>query len=153
MWFMFDWRRGNAKDRNEPRRIAMKYKRSPSCFHWDFCGRSGAMYYAKLHDSYGRVIYFRTYLKAFSDELESRGELLKTTTIDIPFSGKLFWKLLHEEIAVEKISITGFFTKTDSSAQRLFLLTDQVWMIMKDLFDKRKLTLSKNGLIWNQPSV
>ncbi len=112
-----------------------------------------AMYYTSLHDSYGRVIPFSTYLKAFSGELESRGELLKTTTIGFPLSSKLFWKLPNEEIAVEKISITGFFTKTDRSSQRSFLLTDQVWMIMKELFDKRKLTLSKSGLIWNLPQA
>jgi hypothetical protein len=110
-----------------------------------------AMYYANLHDSYGRVIPFSKYLKAFSDELQSREALLKTTTIDFSLSCKLFYKLPDEEIAVEKISITGFFTKTDSSSQRSFLLTDQVWMIMKELFDKRKLTMSKSGLIWNLP--
>jgi len=110
-----------------------------------------AMYYANLHDSYGRVIPFGTYLRAFSDDLESSGELLKTTTISFPLSSKLFWKRSNEEIAVEKISITGFFTKTDKSSRRSFLLTDQVWMIMNELFDKRKLTLSKSGLIWNLP--
>jgi hypothetical protein len=26
-----------------------------------------------------------------------------------------------------------------------------VWMIMNELFDKRKLILSKSGLIWNLP--
>lgn len=109
------------------------------------------MYYAKLHDAYGREVPFTKYLTAFSDELESRGELLKTTTIDFPLNSKLFWKLPNVEITVEKISITGFFTKTDRSSQRSFLLTDQVWMIMKELFDKRKLTLSNNGLIWNLP--
>ncbi len=107
------------------------------------------MYSANLHDSYGNMIPFGNYLWAFSDELESRGELLKTTTIDFPISGKLFWKLPAEEIAVEKISITGFFTRTNTNFQRSFQLTDQVWMIMNELFDKRKLTLSKSGLIWN----
>lgn len=110
-----------------------------------------AMYYAWLHDAFGTAIPFNTYLKSFSDELESRGELLRTTTIDFPLSSDLFWKLPNEEIPVTKISITGFFTKTDRSSQRSFLLTDQVWMIMKELFDKRKLTLSKSGLIWNLP--
>jgi hypothetical protein len=110
-----------------------------------------AMYYANLHDSYGGTIPFGTYLKAFSEELQSRRELLKTTTIDFPLSCKLFWKQPNREIVVEKISITGFFTKTDKSFQRSFVLADQVWMIMKELFDKTKLTLSRSGLIWNLP--
>lgn len=110
-----------------------------------------AMYYAKLHDSYGRQIPFIKYLTAFSDELESRKELLKTTIIDFPLSCKLFWKLPNREIAVEKISITGFFTKTDRGSEKSFLLTDQVWMIMKELFNKSNRTLSKSGLIWKLP--
>ncbi len=110
-----------------------------------------AMYFAKLHDVYDRQIPFTQYLMAFSGELESQGELMKTTTIDFPLSCKLFCKLPNEEIPVEKILITGFLTKTDMSFKRSFRLTDQVWMIMKELFDKRKLTLSKSGLIWNLP--
>lgn len=111
-----------------------------------------AMYYAKLHDSHGRVIPFNTYLKAFSEEVQRRGELLKTDTIDYPLNSKLFWKLPDKEIPVEKISITGFFIKIDRRFIRSFLLTDQVWLIMKELFDKKKLTLSKSGLIWNLSS-
>lgn len=96
-----------------------------------------AMYYDNLHDSRGRVMPFCTYLKAFSDELESGGELLKTITIDFPRNSKLFWKLPNKEIAVEKISITGFFTKTDRSFERSLLLTDQVLMISKSYSIKR----------------
>jgi predicted site-specific integrase-resolvase len=110
-----------------------------------------SMYYVKLHDSYDRQIPFTKYIMAFSDELESRRELLKTATIDFPVSGKLFLKLRDREIVVEKISITGFFTKTDKSSKRSFQLTDQVWMIMKEIFDKKALALSKFGIIWNLP--
>jgi len=110
-----------------------------------------AMYYARLHDSDGREIPFSRFTTVFSNELESRGELLKTTTINVPTGGKLYWKRPGNDIAVEKIEITGFFTKTDQSFTRSFRLTDQVWMIMEELFDNRKLTLSKSGLIWNLP--
>jgi len=108
-----------------------------------------SMYYMKLHDSYDRQIPFTKYMMAFSDELESRRELLKTATIEFPVSGKLFLRLQDKEIVVEKISITGFFTKTDKSSKRSFQLTDQVWMIMKEIFDKKTLALSKSGIIWN----
>jgi len=115
-------------------------------------GEIMAMYSAKLHNSYGSALDFMKFIRHFSDELESRNELLKTTTIDYPLKIKLFLKFQGKEIATEKISITGFFTKTDKSTTRSFLLTDQVWMIMNELFDKRILTLSKSGLIWNLPS-
>lgn len=111
-----------------------------------------AMYYARLHDTSGREIPFSKYIIVFSDELRSRGELLKTATIDVPTGGKLCWRLPGNDIAVEKIAITGFFSKTDQSSIRSFRLTDQVWMIMKELFDNRNLTMSKSGGIWNLPS-
>ncbi|WP_127139389.1 restriction endonuclease [Flagellimonas oceanensis] len=108
-----------------------------------------AMYYVELYDSHGGVIPFGKYLKAFSEDIQSRGELLKTNTIDYPLSCTLFWKLPDKEVLVEKISITGFLIKIDKHSKRSFLLTDQVWLIMKELFDKRNLTLSKSGLIWS----
>jgi hypothetical protein len=114
-------------------------------------GEIWAMYAARLHDSYGSELAFMKFINHFSDELKSRNELLKTTTIDYPLKLKLYLAFQGKEIATEKISITGFFTKTDRSTTRSFLLTDQVWMIMNELFDKRNLTLSKSGLIWNLP--
>ncbi|WP_374949342.1 restriction endonuclease [Mucilaginibacter sp.] len=110
------------------------------------------MYYTHLRHANGKSVPFDSYLKAFAEEVHNRGELLKTITKDFPLSDKLFWKLPDKEIAVEKIAITGFFAKIDMSTKKSLLLTDQVWLIMKDLFDKRNLTLSKSGLIWNLPS-
>jgi len=111
-----------------------------------------SMWYVKLQDVDGNTISFGEFLKAFSQEVQRRGELLKITTITYPLTRTLFWKQPIGEIAVAKITITGFFEKTDLSSKRSFRLTDQVWMIMNELFDKRKLTLSKSGLIWNLPS-
>jgi len=110
-----------------------------------------AMYYAKLYDSNNQTIPFSSYITIFSNELERRRELLKTATIHVPINGKLFWKSQGHTITIEKIAITGFFSITDRSFTRSFRLTDQVWMIMKELFDGRNLTLSKAGLIWNLP--
>jgi Restriction endonuclease len=111
-----------------------------------------AMYYAYLYDSNGKTIPFSKYINVFSNELTGRRELLNTSTIDVPMNGKLYWKESGNNIAVEKIAITGFFSVTDRSFTRSFRLTDQVWMIMKELFDERNLTLSKAGLIWNLPT-
>jgi hypothetical protein len=110
-----------------------------------------AMHYVKLHDTSGNTISLSEFLKEFSKEVQLRGELLKTTTIEYPLNRKLVWRQSNNEIAFEKIAITGFFAKIDKSSKRSFRLTDQVWMIMEELFDKRKLTLSKSGLMWNLP--
>jgi hypothetical protein len=110
-----------------------------------------AMHYVKFHDDSGNTISLSEFLKEFSKEVQIRGELLKTTTIEYPLNRKLLWRQSNNEIAFEKIAITGFFAKIDKSSKRSFRLTDQVWMIMNELFDKRKLTLSKSGLMWNLP--
>ena len=111
-----------------------------------------AMHYVKLHDGIGNTISLSDFLKEFSKEIQRRGELLKITTIEYPLNRKLFWRQSNNEIAFEKIAITGFFAKINKSSKKSFTLTDQVWMIMNELFDKRKITLSKSGLIWNLPT-
>jgi len=111
-----------------------------------------AMHYVKLHDANGNIISLSEFLKEFSKEVQRRGELLKTTTIEYPLNRKLFYRQSNNEIAFDKIAITGYFAKIDKSSKKSFALTDQIWMIMNELFDKRKLTLSKSGLIWNLPS-
>ncbi len=107
------------------------------------------MYFVNLHDCNGGWISFDKFVAAFSEELQTREDELKTTTIDFPLNRKLFWETQEGQIAVDIISITGFITNSDRSFKRSFAITDQVWMIMKELFDKRNLTLSKSGLIWN----
>ena len=109
------------------------------------------MHYVKLHDAGGDTISLSEFLKEFFQEVRRRGELLKITKIEYPLNRKLFLKQSNDEIAIEKIAITGFFAKIDKSSKRSFALTDQVWMIMNELFDKRRLTLSKSGLIWHLP--
>lgn len=111
-----------------------------------------AMHYIKLHDANGNTISLSEFLKEFSKEVQKRGELLKTTTIEYSLNRKLFWRQPNSEITFEKIAITGFFAKIDKSSKKSFTLTDQVWMIMNEIFDKRRLTLSKSGLIWSLPS-
>ncbi len=110
-----------------------------------------ALHYVKLYDSDGNTISLSEFLKAFSLEMQRRGELLKTTTIEYPLNRKLFWRQPDSEFAIEKLAITGFFAKIDKSSKKSFSITDQVWMIMDELFDKRRLTLSKSGAIWNLP--
>ncbi|MGF7072882.1 restriction endonuclease [Mucilaginibacter sp. R-33] len=110
-----------------------------------------ALQYVKFHDANGNTISLSEFTGEFSKEVQRRGELLKTTTITYPLNRKLFWRQSNGEIAFEKIVITGFFAKIDKSSKKTFTLTDQVWMIMDELFDKRKLTLSKSGLLWNLP--
>lgn len=108
-----------------------------------------ALHYVKFNDGSGNTISLGEFLREFSEAVQRKGELLKITTIEYPLNRKLFWRQSNREITFGKIAITGFFAKIDKSSEKSFLLTDQVWMIMNELFDKRKLTMSKSGLIWN----
>jgi len=62
---------------------------------------------------------------------------------------KLFLAVEQGVLVVNKFSVTVFLTIDDLSSKKYFTLADQVWMIMEELFDKRRLSLSKSGLIWN----
>ncbi|RFZ94130.1 hypothetical protein D0C36_00810 [Mucilaginibacter conchicola] len=110
------------------------------------------MHYVKFSDTRGNVFSLSEFLGEFSKELQNRGEFLKTTTITYPLNRTLLYKQPNEEIAFDKISITGYFANIDKSSKKSFTLTNQVWMIMNELFDKRRLTLSKSGLIFHLPS-
>ena len=65
------------------------------------------------------------------------------------FEKTLFLAVEHGVRAVKKCSVTGFLTIDDLCTKKYFTLTDQVWVIIDKLFDKRRLSLSKSGLIWN----
>jgi hypothetical protein len=103
------------------------------------------MWYARLHDAKGDHISFGKFMGAFSAEAQIRGELMKTITIEYPLNFKLYWN----DITIEKVAISGFYSKTDLSQTKSFRMTDQVWLIMKDLFENKNFTMSKSGGIWD----
>ncbi|WP_158526261.1 restriction endonuclease [Pedobacter paludis] len=106
-----------------------------------------------LRNSHGDWISFGKFVSAFSKELQKREESTQPTTIDFPLNFKLYCEFPEGRMGADWISITGILTHSDESFKKSFRLTDQVWMIMNELFDQRKLTLSKSGLIWNLPST
>lgn len=107
-----------------------------------------AMHYATMRDLAGREVPFRDYTKAFSNELHDQERLLKNITKSFtPLQGKLTWKYRDNELAIEKITFTGFLKETDVSSSSSFQLVDQVWMIMKELFDKKAFKLTKSGIL------
>lgn len=108
-----------------------------------------SMYHAKVQNEQGRAMPFSEYLRAFNDELKDADEELKMTAIKFPFSVVLFLQQPEKNIPIEKIIITGFLTKIKEQSAKSFQLQDQVWLIMKQLFDQKNLTMSRSGLIWH----
>lgn len=105
--------------------------------------------YATILTSEGNKIAFKKYLDAYYKELIHKNQLLKTITIDYPsVKGKLVSKLIDNQPEIEKITFNGFLCKIDVSSKRSFQLVDQIWMIMKEIFEKNYYKLSKSGILF-----
>jgi hypothetical protein len=108
-----------------------------------------AMHYTTMFNSDGKEVYFKTCLLEFSRDLQNGEDVMKTTTkIYTPAGGRLIWRCKVEELVIEKVVITGFLTKTDTSSRQSFQLVDEVWMIMNEIFEKKAYKLSKSGLLF-----
>lgn len=59
----------------------------------------------------------------------------------------LFNKQTKESLKIDGISFTGQLKEIDESRNVNFTLVDQVWLIMKSIFDKRYFSFSENGAI------
>ncbi|MGJ1322496.1 restriction endonuclease [Sphingobacterium faecium] len=73
----------------------------------------GVVYTWKLYDTSGNEYPLKPLMFAFGDKLKSQGIPLKNTTVDYTINGNLFLKIGNEQIAIKKISITGFLTIND----------------------------------------
>ncbi|GEM63855.1 hypothetical protein SF1_18370 [Sphingobacterium faecium NBRC 15299] len=111
----------------------------------------GAVYYWKLHNASGNEYPLKPLLFAYGDKVRRQNEPLKNITIDFPIDDGWLINIGEEEIEVEKLAVTGFLLIKDSNNVKSFTLSDQVWMVMEELFDVRRLSMSKSGLIWNLP--
>lgn len=61
--------------------------------------------------------------------------------------GKLINTMTEKTTQISGFTITGKLTVTNLDSQRQFNIVDEVWMIMKYLFENSSFTISKTGLI------
>lgn len=111
-----------------------------------------AMHYVRMRTLNGIEVPFGTFISAFRKELDKHEKMFSTITR--PFDAvneKLIWNNGENELAIEKITITGFLAEIDDSFSRSFQLVDQVWMIMKEIFEKKAFTFSKTGMLYRSP--
>jgi len=52
-----------------------------------------------------------------------------------------------ESFKIDEIIFTGRLTEKDLSKSLKLTLVDQVWLIMKSIFDERTFSFSENGVI------
>lgn len=110
-----------------------------------------AMNYSIMRQANGKQVNFKDCVKLFCDSLHEEDPLKELTKTYEVIQGKLFWKHKGEEIEVEKIIFTGFLSEHNDSSKVIFDLVDRVWLIMNEIFDKRRVTLSKSGMMYNFP--
>jgi len=59
----------------------------------------------------------------------------------------LFNTQTRESIEINGITLTGQLVKLDASNDVNISLVDQVWLIMKSIFNERTFSFSENGII------
>ena len=97
----------------------------------------------------GRKIAFDQFVNIYCREVGKTQQLLKTITLRFPhITGKLIRNYCDAEIEIEKMEFSGFLIESDESTKKSFQLVDQVWMIMKEIFEKNTFKLSKSGLLF-----
>ncbi|TCD05867.1 hypothetical protein EZ449_15500 [Pedobacter frigidisoli] len=110
-----------------------------------------AMHYVKMYSLDGREIKFSKCIRAFSDALENEEAFDKTVTRKFAPSEKLIWNYKGEQREINEISFTGLLKRTKSKETKYFQLVDHVWLVMEEIFEKRRMTLSKSGMMYNFP--
>ncbi|WP_398456065.1 restriction endonuclease [Sphingobacterium thalpophilum] len=103
--------------------------------------------YASILTSKDRIP-FHTYLFEYAAELRKQEKFLKTINMDFPpIKGKFL--RMHDDFQydIEKIRFTGFLCEIDASSSRSFDILDQVWLIMKQIFENKGYKLTKFGFL------
>ena len=98
--------------------------------------------------SNGYKIPFVNYMKEFQNELHRQGKVFQAVkkSYEIP-GGRLMNKQTNSSVGINLITFTGVLNKIDKSSNLKFTIVDQVWLIMKSLFEERTFTFSENGII------
>jgi len=98
--------------------------------------------------SNGKQAPFANYIKEFQGELHHQDKVWQTITkrYEIP-GGRLINEQTKSSININEITFTGILKKIDKSSNLRFKLEDQVWLIMKSLFEKKTFTFSESGII------
>lgn len=98
--------------------------------------------------SNGNKVSFASYLKDFQDELHRQNKEWQAISkrYEVP-SARLINGKTNSSVIINIIILTGVLKKIDENFTQQFTLVDQVWLIMKSLFEKKTFTFSKNGII------
>jgi len=104
--------------------------------------------YADVLTNDGNKSPFNSYLFAFGDELRRQKKFLRTINMDFPVVQGSFSRM-NDNIRYDigKISFTGFLSEIDASSTKVIDIVDQVWLIMKQIFEKKGYKLTRLGFL------
>jgi len=109
-----------------------------------------SVYYATILTPQGKQIPFHNYTGPFQKYLKEQNTLLKIFTKSYtPPAGDLI--IGPHKIPIEKMAFTGALVEEHQNTSQTFTITDQVWMIMENIFENRIFWLSENGMIYRVP--
>ena len=96
----------------------------------------------------GNRVTLITYINNFREEINLKNKEFEIITkyYKIP-KGVLINRQTNVSVKLDGITLTGQLTEIDASKKIKFTLVDQVWLIMKSIFEERTFTFSENGLI------
>lgn len=96
----------------------------------------------------GEQIPFMNYISEFQDYLHSYNKPFEIVTYryNIP-TGSLIDNTGRPTLNIVGITFTGMLKKIDSNSKTLLSIVDEVWLIMKSIFDERRFSISKTGII------
>lgn len=98
--------------------------------------------------SNGKQVPFTDYTTAFQNELRHQNKLFQSITKRYVITdGSLIDKETNTTAKINGLIITGTLKKIDASSNLKFSLIDQVWLIMKSIFEERIFKITENGLI------
>ena len=98
--------------------------------------------------SNGNQVPFVNYMKEFQNELHRQGKVFQTVKKSYEVvGGHLMNEQTNSSVSINLITFTGVLNKIDNSSNLKFAIVDQVWLIMKSLFEERTFTFSENGII------
>ena len=93
----------------------------------------------------GNEVPFSDFLTAFKKELQ-KNKVFQIIKKGYRVSGaELINKETNSKTKIKGIVFTGVLTKLDANLK--FHLVDQVWLIMKSIFEERTFTISEKGII------
>ena len=89
-----------------------------------------------------------TYIAEFRNDVNPQNEKTEKLTkhYEVP-NGVLYDRETKESLKINGITFTGQLRKINNSRNLKFTLVDEVWLIMKSIFNERTFTFSESGLI------